>query len=62
MNALKSVCHRDGSVTYWSVLRQVWIRHARDVDDEELATWSAAERYHVLRHFAIARGCEHGPR
>lgn len=62
MNVLKSVCHRDGTVTYWSVMRQVWIRHACDICDEELATWSAAERYHVLRHFAIAQRCKHGTR
>lgn len=47
---LKSVCHRDGTVTYWSVYCQVWERRQADVPDQELAAMSKEERRRVIRH------------
>jgi hypothetical protein len=43
------ICHRDGSVTYWSVFRQCWSR-VRVIDDNDLATMPAKERERVTRH------------
>ena len=36
--------HNDGTVTYWSVYAQVWVRGVYHVPDSELATWNAEER------------------
>jgi hypothetical protein len=52
MNSLKSVCHRDGTVTYWSVYQQSWERRAASVPDRELAAMSEHERHLVQRHLA----------
>lgn len=40
----RTTFHDDGSVTYWSVCAQVWVRNVYYVSDSELATWSAEER------------------
>ena len=47
-----TTCHRDGSVTYWSVYQQVWVERARQVPADELAAMSSSERERVLRHLA----------
>lgn len=47
---LKTTLHRDGTVTYWSVYRQAWVRGASDVPDEELAAMEGRERERVSRH------------
>lgn len=41
---MKTTWHKDQTVTYWSVLRQQWIRRAEHVPAEELATWPAGDR------------------
>lgn len=46
----KSTYHRDGTVTYWSVYHQQWIRRADSVPNNELAAMSTEEREKVLRH------------
>lgn len=45
-----STTHPDGTVSYWSVVRQQWIRGAFSVSDEDLAAMSQAERSVVRRH------------
>ena len=51
---MKTTYHKDGTVTYWSVFQQQWIRHADSVPDQELAAMSAAERARVLKHLGQA--------
>lgn len=48
--SIKTTYHRDGTVTYWSVYDQVWIKRAVDVPDQELAAMSSEEREKVQRH------------
>lgn len=43
-------CHRDGSVTYWSVYAQQWCRRVRGVSDAELAAMPTRGRARVIRH------------
>lgn len=43
-NPYATQIHRDGTATYWSVYRQVWVRRARTVPDAEIAAWTARER------------------
>jgi hypothetical protein len=40
----RNTWHRDGTVTYWSVYEQQWIRRARRIPDREVAAWPAYER------------------
>ena len=50
MNNPSTICHRDGTVTYWDVFRQAWARIDADLmSDEALATLTAAEREKVAR-------------
>lgn len=42
--------HRDGTVTYWSVYNQVWVKRAQSVPAKELAAMSSDERERVQRH------------
>lgn len=42
--------HRDGTVTFWSVYEQRWIRvAAQRISDEELAGMNSDERARVIR-------------
>jgi hypothetical protein len=41
---MKTICHRDGTVTYWSAYDQVWKRHEREISDRELAEMGSEER------------------
>jgi hypothetical protein len=52
----KPICHRDGTVSFWSVYSQVWIQRATRISlrDEELAAMPAAERDRISRHLAKA--------
>lgn len=51
---IKTTYHRDGTITYWSVYQQVWIRHADEISDRELAAMNESERERVIRHLGIA--------
>lgn len=55
----KTVCHKDGTVSYWSVYEQVWKDHAETVSDLELAAMGSLERDTVMCHLrmpgAVAR-------
>lgn len=50
---LKTICHRDGTITYWSVYEQRWIEREDDIPDRELATMSTEERNLVIRHLGL---------
>ena len=52
---LKTTYHRDGTVTYWSVHDQAWVRRASSVPDKELAAMSGDERERVQRHLTLPR-------
>lgn len=53
MNETKSaygtICHRDGTVTYWDVHRQQW-RRSSQLSDRAIATMSPKDRERVQRH------------
>jgi hypothetical protein len=49
-DSLRPTLHRDGTVTYWSVYREVWIYHDDAVPDRELAAMNEAERTRVRQH------------
>lgn len=53
---LETTYHDDGTVTYWSVFRQLWMREIPPV--RELAAMPADERdaviAHVTRHGRVA--------
>lgn len=43
-------CHRDGTVSYWSVYRQSFVSHASWISDEDLAAMNADDRGRVIAH------------
>ena len=45
--------HRDGTVTYWSVYRQVWVRRASAIPADELAAMDYMERSRVGGHLGM---------
>ena len=50
--------HRDGSVSYWSVYRQQWVREmAASIQDRELAAMGSLDRQGVMA--VRARACFH---
>ena len=48
-SAYSPTYHRDGTVTYWSVYSQVWVR-ASHLSDKELAARDSSERARIIRH------------
>lgn len=52
-NKFSPTCHRDGTVTYWSVYLQSWVRGARRIPDKELAAMNSVERKRVMSHLNI---------
>jgi hypothetical protein len=44
--------HKDGSITYWSVHRQQWVRRSRGVDFADLVAMPEKLRLRVQRHIA----------
>ena len=59
MNSLKPACHRDGTVTYWSVYRQSWERRAPLLPTRELVAMAKSDRNRVLRHLEKAWDLKH---
>lgn len=57
------IYHRDGTVTYWSVYRQVWVSRASGISDEEYAAMDSRTRSRVKRHIVnnIDDGDEYKP-
>ena len=48
-------CHRDGTVSYWSVYRQSFVSHAAWISDEDLAAMNTDNRGRVIAHMQTAR-------
>ena len=55
MQAFHTTIHKDGTVTYWSVYQQQWVRRVLRVPDQELAAMSADERARVVRAIPYLR-------
>lgn len=51
----KPICHKDGTVSYWSVYSCVWMRSIAP-SAEELAAMSADDRKRVVRHLERKAG------
>ena len=51
--AQKTTCHRDGTITYWSVYFQEWMEGVDDIPDRELAAMNGKERDRVIRHLGL---------
>ena len=47
---MRPVCHRDGTVTYWSVYNRYWVKRAKNIPDREMAAMSSQERDRVKKH------------
>lgn len=62
MNCGKTICHRNGTVSYWSVYEQRYYRETECIDQRELATMSWEEREKVLRHLRKNGWYEHAER
>lgn len=45
MASTKPTLHRDGTITYWSVYRQIWVHRAADIPAKELAAMSVQDRH-----------------
>ncbi len=42
--------HRDGSVSFWSVYNQQWVRQSSEhISDQDLASMSAEDRQRVIK-------------
>ena len=51
--------HRGGSVTYWSVYRQTWVRTHVMPPDQEMAALGERDRRRIEKH--ISHACGEGP-
>jgi len=51
---MKTVYHRDHTVTVWNIYAQCWARMA-SVPDHILATLNDRERARIKRHTGVAR-------
>lgn len=49
----KTICHRDGRVSYWSVYEQCWVEKACQIPDRELAVMNRTERWKVQRNLGM---------
>ncbi len=52
----KVTLHRDGSVTFWSVIFQTWRKAKAIISDAEFAAMSADDRKRVVRHLERKAG------
>ncbi len=50
MTNLRTIFHRDGTITYYSVYQQVWRRHLSSISDGDLAAISGSEHDRIERH------------
>lgn len=51
---MKSILHRDGTITYWSVYNQSWERRVRVVPTRELVAMAKRDWRRILRHLEKA--------
>lgn len=49
MSALRSIVHRDGTVTYWSVYAQCWRRHVTTITTDDALALPSRDRARVVR-------------
>jgi hypothetical protein len=49
----KPICHRDGSITYWSTYKQVWFHRHIWLPDYELAAMPEHERKRIINHLHL---------
>ncbi len=54
MNATRNRYHKNGTVTYFSVYQQTWIKRARMIPDRELAAMNEGERRRIEKHLSPA--------
>jgi hypothetical protein len=50
----RPICHKDGTVSYWSVYFQLGVSRSRFLPDCELVAMSARDRARVIKHTANA--------
>ena len=50
---MKTKFHKDGTITFWSVFNQQWVKNAQDISDRELSAMSEKEREKVQKHLGI---------
>ena len=50
---LGSILHRDGTVTYWSVYDQRWIKRGESISRDDLAAMNREERERVRKHLGM---------
>jgi len=50
---LDATLHRDGTVTYWSVYEQRWVKRGESISLDDLAAMSREERERVMRHLGM---------
>lgn len=55
-----TICHKDGTISYWSIYDQSWKNHAEEIPDRELAAMGESERERVIRHLGITEDHETG--
>lgn len=48
--AIRTVFHRDGTVTVWDCITGAWRRRTRNVPDAVLSTLNANDRARIVRH------------
>jgi hypothetical protein len=54
MTMKKPICHKDGTVSYWSVYFQWPVSRVRFLPDCELVAMNARDRARVIKHTANA--------
>jgi len=54
MTMKRPICHKDGTVSYWSVYFQLGVSRSRFLPDCELVAMSARDRARVIKHTANA--------
>jgi len=47
---MKNTYHKNGTITYWSVYNQQWVKNAASIPDEEFAAMSFKDREKSIRH------------
>jgi len=48
-----TVCHKDGTISYWSVYQQSYQIRVHAIRDEELAAMNERTRVRVIRHLGL---------
>jgi len=51
------LAHKDGTITYWSLRRQEWIKHVTDIPLDDICSLNSYERDRLLAYFQHQRQC-----